>query len=172
MNLAISSVKANQTDDTASDYSRYSFSASSTLDSMQEFCLRLFRIATQVKKTHCPSFVDEIGPLLILGEYYKVSDPAVYEIIAKQNLYALLINFYTVLKSKFPHESFRLEEFLDPEEDSSSLEPRLAITILTKSDDIEGNIDRHYELFLELRQRQEDLSPQSQGIFLFIEYVE
>ena len=88
----------------------------------------------------------------------------------KQNLHNCLYSFFKLLKDEFPNESFRLEDYSDPEEDYS--DPRLAITILTKSDDIEGDIDKHLKLFEKLTQLQRNTSPDSNDMFLFLKYLE
>jgi hypothetical protein len=108
--------------------------------------------------------------ILRIPRLYQITSQKVYEIMQKQNLHNCLYNFFKLLKDEFPNESFRLEDYSDPEEDYS--DPRLAITILTKSDDIEGDINKHLKLFEKLTQLQRNTSPDSNDMFLFLEYLE
>ena len=47
-----------------------------------------------------------------------------------------------------------------------------AETTISKSDDIEGDIDKHLKLFEKLTQLQRNTSPDSNDMFLFLEYLE
>jgi len=108
--------------------------------------------------------------ILRIPGLYQITSQKVYEIMQKQNLHNCLYRFFKLLKDEFPNENFRLEDYSDPEEDYS--DPRLAITILTKSDDIEGDIDKHLKLFEKLTQLQRNTSPDSNDMFLFLKYLE
>lgn len=165
------SVKINQTDDTsASSYSKVFSSIGSTLDldSYSSSDLQNYIYYFALHSTKSPTLSD--SGYTVLRHLYKIASQEVYEIAAGQNLVLLLIKFFTPLKDEFQNESFRLESYSDPEEDYS--DPRLAITILTKSDDIEGGIDKHLKLFEKLTQLQRDMSPDSNDMFLFLEYLE
>lgn len=167
------SVKINQTDDTAaSSYSKLFSSIGSTLDldsyssSSSDLQNYTYYFARPSTKLHTLSDSEHT----VLRHLYKIASQKVYEIAAEQNLALLLIDFFTPLKYEFSNESFRLEDYFDPEEDYS--DPRLAITILTKSDDIEGDIDKHHRLSEKLTELQRAESPDSNDMFLFLEYLE
>jgi hypothetical protein len=154
------SVKINQTDDTAaSSYSKLFSSIGSTLDldsySSSDLQNYTYYFALPSTKLHMLSDSE----YTVLRHLYKIASQKVYEIAAEQNLALLLINFFTPLKYEFPNESFRLEDYSDPEEEYS--DPRLAITILTKSDDIERDIDKHHRLSEKLTELQRAESPDS-----------
>ena len=102
-----------------------------------------------------------------LNNIYSITNQEVHKTAEEQGLIRLLIKFASLLKDEFPNENFRLEDYSDPEEDSV---PRLAITILTKSDDIEGDIDKHLKLSEKLTELQRAESPDSNDMFLFLEY--
>jgi hypothetical protein len=165
------SVKINQTDDTAaSSYSKVFSSIASTLDldSYSSSDLQNYIYYFALPSTKPPTLSD--SEYTVLRHMYKIASQEVYEIAAGQNLVLLLIDFFTPLKYEFQNESFRLESYSDPEEDSS--DPRLAITILTKSDDIEGDIDKHHRLSEKLTELQRAESLDSNDMFLFLEYLE
>jgi len=147
MNVSVNFIKTDDT--TASIYSKQFLSISSTTK-------------VQVLLNRCRKDIQK--------RYEVTNEQEVYKIAEEQNLLILLINFFNSLKYEFQNESFRLESYSDPEEESS--DPRLAITILTKSDDIEGDIDKHHRLSEQLTELQRAESPDSNDMFLFLEYLE
>jgi regulator of replication initiation timing len=72
----------------------------------------------------------------ILNLMTKTSDEAT-GIINDQNLHRLLLKFYDLFTEHFaPEDEFKIDVDFDPEDEIN--EDRIAITVLTKSDDIEG----------------------------------
>jgi len=78
----------------------------------------------------------------ILNIMIRTSDPAT-DIINKQGLHRLLLKFYDLFTEHFaPEDEFKIDVDFDPEDEIN--EDRIAITVLTKSDDIEGYLDKYF----------------------------
>jgi hypothetical protein len=106
----------------------------------------------------------------ILDLMTKTSDEAT-GIINDQNLHRLLLKFYDLFTEHFaPEDEFKIDVDFDPEDEIN--EDRIAITVLTKSDDIEGYLDKYFLVYKKLDEARKLLAPECKHVGFSVEYME
>jgi hypothetical protein len=106
----------------------------------------------------------------ILNLMVSTSDPAT-DIINKQGLHRLLLKFYDLFTEHFaPEDEFKIDVDFDPEDEIN--EDRIAITVLTKSDDIEGYLDKYFLVYKKLDEARKLLAPECKHVGFSVEYME
>jgi hypothetical protein len=106
----------------------------------------------------------------ILNLMTKTSDEAT-GIINDQNLHRLLLKFYDLFTEHFaPEDEFKIDVDFDPEDEIN--EDRIAITVLTKSDDIEGYLDKYFLVYKKLDEARKLLAPECKHVGFSVEYME
>jgi hypothetical protein len=106
----------------------------------------------------------------ILNLMTKTSDKAT-GIINDQNLHKLLLKFYDLFTRHFPPEDdFKIDVDFDPEDEIN--EDMIAITVLTKSDDVEGYLAKYFIVYTELDRARKLLAPECKHVGFGIQYTE
>lgn len=106
----------------------------------------------------------------ILNLMTKTSDAAT-GIINDQKLHGLLLKFYDMFTEHFPPEDdFKIDVDFDPEDEIN--EDRIVITVMTRSDDLEGYLDKYFLVYQELDQARKLLAPECKHVGFGIQYVE
>jgi len=106
----------------------------------------------------------------ILNLMTKTSDEAT-GIINDQNLHRLLLKFYDLFTEHFaPEDEFKIDVDFDPEDEIN--EDRIAITVLTKSDDIEGYLDKYFLVYKQLDEARKLLTPECKHVGFSVQYTE
>jgi hypothetical protein len=106
----------------------------------------------------------------ILNIMIRTSDPAT-GIINDQNLHRLLLKFYDLFTEHFaPEDEFKIDVDFDPEDEIN--EDRIAITVLTKSDDIEGYLDKYFLVYKKLDEARKLLAPECKHVGFSVQYTE
>jgi hypothetical protein len=75
----------------------------------------------------------------------------------------------TILSSS-PEDEFKIDVDFDPEDEIN--EDRIAITVLTKSDDIEGYLDKYFLVYKQLDEARKLLASECKHVGFFVQYAE